>query len=169
MKINLLQGDITKIPVDVIVNAANGSLLGGGGVDGAIHYAAGPQLLNECKQLRNTTLPNGLNTGLVAVTKAYNLPAKFVFHTVGPINGEDNLSLLENCYVNCLNKAEELKLNSISFPAISTGVYRVPLDYSVNTVNKVINDFKPESLQTINLVLFSKRAYSFYLNNINKK
>ncbi len=139
----IIQGNIANVKADVIVNAANRTLLGGGGVDGVIHAAAGPELLDECLELRKSKFVSGLPTGQVAVTKAYNLKAKHVFHTVGPIKGKDDLSLLKDCYVNCLKKAEELGMKSIAFPAISTGFYGVPVDYSAKTVKQVLKEEKP--------------------------
>ncbi len=122
--------DITKDDVGIIVNAANSRMLGGGGVDGAIHRAAGPGLLNECRTLRNTAeFRNGLKTGEMVATYAYNLPALFVFHTVGPIYDRhitDQPKQLTQCYVKCLKRAQEWGIRSIAFPAISTGVYGYP-------------------------------------------
>ena len=138
MKIEVLLGDITKLNVDAIVNAANTSLLGGGGVDGAIHRAAGPELLEECQTL------NGCEVGQAKITYGYNLPAKYVIHTVGPIwyGGEDNEhELLKSCYETSLDLARENNLKTIAFPAISCGVYRFPIDEAVQIATATVKEY----------------------------
>ena len=137
-RIEVLKGDITKLEVDAIVNAANTSLLGGGGVDGAIHRAAGPELLEECRTL------NGCETGQSKITKGYNLPAKYVIHTVGPVwhGGKYNeREKLKSCYVTTLNLAKENEIKTIAFPAISCGVYRFPLDEACNIATETVKNF----------------------------
>src|SRR5215471_20251461 len=124
-------GDITKEAVDTIVNAANGTLLGGGGVDGAIHRAGGPEILEECKEIRRVQYPDGLPTGRAVITTAGKMSAKHVIHTVGPVygrGGKDKAELLAACYGNSLGLAAENGLKTVAFPAISTGIYGYPLD-----------------------------------------
>jgi len=167
-RIEILLGDITKIKVDAIVNAANTSLLGGGGVDGAIHRAAGPKLLEECKTL------GGCPTGEAKITKGYNLPANYVIHTVGPVwrggsNNEDNL--LANCYYNSLKLAVKHKIKTIAFPAISTGVYSFPIEratkIAINTVkNFLLND---ATIEKVIFVCFSQNDYEVYKTLLNKE
>ncbi|MBK6914705.1 MAG: O-acetyl-ADP-ribose deacetylase [Ignavibacteriales bacterium] len=161
IKLEIVKGDITKLKMDAIVNAANSSLLGGGGVDGAIHRAAGPTLLEECRKL------NGCETGEAKITNGYNLPAKFVIHTVGPVwNGgeynEDNL--LESCYKNSLKLAVENKIKTIAFPAISTGIYSFPLERATQIAIKIVKEFistKPGITKVI-FVCFDTKTESVY-------
>jgi O-acetyl-ADP-ribose deacetylase (regulator of RNase III) len=166
-KIKAIQADIVTLSVDAIVNAANSSLLGGGGVDGAIHRAAGPELLKECRLLY------GCNTGDAKLTKGYNLKARFVIHTVGPVwrGGKfGEAELLASCYSNCLKIAEGYKVNSIAFPSISTGVYGYPnelaTEIAVTTVQSCIQ--KPSSLEEIVFCCFSKNDFEIYENFLNQ-
>ena len=165
LRIQLILGDITKQKVDAIVNAANTTLLGGGGVDGAIHRAAGPKLLEECRRL------NGCPTGEAKITKGYNLPAKFVIHTVGPIwNGGDKNEdeLLANCYKNSLNLAKNNGIKSIAFPAISTGVYGFPSDRAAKIAVKTVKKFleNDDSIEKVIFVCFDENAFNNYQNII---
>lgn len=160
-RIKLSRGDITKLKVDVIVNAANSKLAGGGGVDGAIHKAAGPQLLEECKML------NGCETGSAKLTKGYNLPAKYVIHAVGPVwrGGENNeAELLKSCYTTSLNKAVQYGCESIAFPNISTGIYGFPKEEAATIAIETVVDFikENERLTVINFVCFDEENYSLY-------
>lgn len=136
--IEILKGDITKLNVDAIVNAAIRTLLGGGGVDGAIHSVAGKELLAECRRL------NGCETGQSKITKGYNLPAKYVIHTVGPVwyGGNNNEpELLKSCYTTALNLAKENNIKTIAFPAISCGVYHFPIDKACKIAYETVNEF----------------------------
>ncbi len=156
LNVEIIQGDITKLKVDVIVNAANTSLLGGGGVDGAIHRAAGPDLVKECKTLK------GCETGEAKLTKGYQLPAPYVIHTVGPVwhGGRDGeATLLENCYKNSLQLALENKLQTIAFPAISTGVYGYPfLEAGKIALNTTFQFLKQNELpRKVVFVLFKEQ------------
>jgi len=159
-KIEIRQGDITKLKVDAIVNAANKSLLGGGGVDGAIHRAAGPQLLEECRAL------GGCPTGEARITGGYDLPARFVIHTVGPVysgNPEDS-RLLSNCYENSLKLAAENNAATIAFPAISCGVYGYPIDQACKiAVDTTCNFLKSNPvIEKVIYILFSEADRSVY-------
>lgn len=159
--IEIRQGDITKMEVDAIVNAANTSLLGGGGVDGAIHRAAGPELLAECRTL------GGCETGQAKITDGYRLPAKRVIHTVGPVwhggdRGEDEL--LASCYRNSLRRAQEHGLETIAFPSISTGAYRFPLERACRIALREVRDFldRQETVRKVYFVCFSEKDLEVY-------
>ena len=157
-KIKIIKGDITKLACDVIVNAANSSLLGGGGVDGAIHYAAGPELLAECRTL------HGCRTGEAKITKGYKLPAKFVIHTVGPVYYEqtpvDAEALLTSCYEKSLNLAKEKGLKTIAFPLISAGVYGYPQRDAIRVAIETMK-LHQDDFDEITLVLFGDREFGF--------
>jgi len=163
-------GDITKKAVDAIVNAANSSLMGGGGVDGAIHRAGGTEILEECKKIRRTTYPEGLPTGQAVSTTAGLLPARYVIHTVGPIwhGGKQNEdSLLKNAYINSLKEAIRLGCKSIAFPAISTGVYGFPLERASKIVSEALKEFFDNNKTDIKiyLVFFSQNDYQIFIKN----
>jgi O-acetyl-ADP-ribose deacetylase (regulator of RNase III) len=161
-KISLLKGDITIQQVGAIVNAANTSLLGGGGVDGAIHRAAGKELLEECRML------NGCKTGEAKITKGYNLPAKHVIHTVGPVwhgGGQNEETLLHNAYYNSLQVAREHNIKTIAFPNISTGVYGYPKDKAAQVAIAAVKEFiqkHPDALDEVRFVSFGDDNYNIY-------
>nr|WP_314494545.1 O-acetyl-ADP-ribose deacetylase [uncultured Chryseobacterium sp.] len=161
--IELIKGDITGIYTDVIVNAANSSLLGGGGVDGAIHRAGGSEILKECRAIRNRQ--GKCKTGEAVVTTAGNLPAKYVIHTVGPVwnNDEETCSkLLANCYRNSLKLAESLDVKTISFPNISTGVYRFPKELAAKIAIREVKNFESEIIKEVIFVFFDDENEKIY-------
>lgn len=163
MKIELIKGDITKIQTDAIVNAANSSLLGGGGVDGAIHRAGGPQILEECREIRNRQ--GKCKTGEAVVTNAGNLPAKYVIHTVGPVwngNEEKESRLLADCYHNSLKLAESLGVKTIAFPNISTGVYRFPKELAGKIAVDEVRNFKSDIIEKVIFVCFDDENEMIY-------
>ena len=162
-KIEIIKGDITKQAVDAIVNAANCSLLGGGGVDGAIHRAAGPELLAECRTL------GGCKTGEAKITKGYKLPAKYVIHTPGPVwhgGSRGEPELLRACYRSCLELASENGCKTVDFPSISTGVYHFPLDKASQIAIKAISEylFEHPEIERVRMVCFDERTKEYYEN-----
>ena len=161
MKLTIVLGDITKAERDAIVNAANVSLLGGGGVDGAIHRAAGPKLHEECLKL------NGCETGKAKITKGYNLKAKYVIHTVGPVySGKDTDEImLKNCYINSLELAKEHEIHSIAFPAISTGVYGYPIEKAVPIAVNAVYGWIEKNMDydiKVTFVCFNDRIFQMF-------
>ncbi len=167
--IKTIRGDITKpLGVQAIVNAANSSLLGGGGVDGAIHRAAGPELLFECRML------GGCKTGQAKLTKAYNLPCEYIIHTVGPVwNGgkKNEEELLASCYYNSMQLAMQNGIRTVAFPSISTGIYHFPVELAariaVNTVNNFLREYET-SFDLVEWVLFDENTEKVYENEVNK-
>lgn len=171
-KINLVKGDITEYPADVIVNAANTSLLGGSGVDSVIHRKGGKAILEDCQKIR--TAQGGCKTGEAVITTAGKLPFKYIIHTVGPVwkNGKSNeQSLLENSYNSSLKLAQEYGLKEISFPNISTGIYRFPKEaaakIAIGTVKKYLEE-NENSLTKVNFVCFEEENFKIYKNLIKK-
>ncbi|SDO14709.1 O-acetyl-ADP-ribose deacetylase [Acetanaerobacterium elongatum] len=167
MKLEIMTGDITRMQVDAIVNAANTTLLGGGGVDGAIHAAAGPELLAECKTL------GGCETGQAKITKGYRLPASYVIHTPGPVwRGGDygEARQLADCYKNSLSLAVSRGCETVAFPSISTGVYRFPLQLASEIAVKTILDFlkTDKLLRRVTIVCFDDHTKSFYDKALEK-
>ncbi|WP_315814452.1 O-acetyl-ADP-ribose deacetylase [Paraflavitalea speifideaquila] len=165
-KLTILQGDITRINADAIVNAANSSLLGGGGVDGAIHRAGGPAILEACVQIRNKQ--GGCKPGEAVITTAGKLPARFVIHTVGPVwqgGNKRERELLSNCYRNVLNLAVEHGIKTLAFPNISTGIYRFPKEAAASLALATVREFvanHPHQLDEISFVCFDEENYKLY-------
>lgn len=165
VRLSYERGDITRVEVDAVVNAANSSLLGGGGVDGAIHRAGGPEILAECRQLRASHYGRGLPTGEAVSTTAGRLPARWVIHTVGPVyvgdtsdEGSSRAHLLRSCYTNALRVADELSAASVAFPLISAGVYGWPIDDAVRQAVRAIRAAETD-VADVRLVLFGDEAY----------
>src|SRR5574341_375360 len=163
-------GDITKEDVEAIVNAANSSLMGGGGVDGAIHRAGGPEILRECKEIRATQYPDGLPTGEAVITTAGKMAARHVIHTVGPVygrGGKDKAEQLAACYCNSLSLAAKKGLKAVAFPAISTGVYGYPLEEAARVSSQAIEKFlgSDSSIREVRLVFFSRSDAEIFLKN----
>lgn len=167
----LKTGDITREDSDAIVNAANSTLLGGGGVDGAIHRSGGPIILQECREIRQKNYPNGLPTGAAVITSGGNLPARFVIHTVGPIYGQehgDEHVLLAKAYQNCLEIAKGKQLKTISLPAISTGVYSFPKNLAAKIAFQTVSDFLSQNQfpETVNFIFFKEEDLTIFLKSI---
>lgn len=168
--IELIRGDITKVHADVIVNAANSSLLGGGGVDGAIHRAGGKQILDECIEIRNKQ--GKCKTGESVITSGGNLPAKYVIHTVGPVwnnDEEKGSALLANCYRNSLKIAESLGVKTIAFPNISTGIYHFPKELAAKIAIQEVQNFQTEKIEKIIFVCFDEENEAIYDKLLNEK
>ena len=163
MEITLVLGDITEAHVDAIVNAANSSLLGGGGVDGAIHRRGGPTILEECRALRASRFRDGLPTGQAVATNAGNLPARWVIHTVGPVYAkhEDRSHLLASAYRESLRVADELGARSVAFPAISAGIYGWPIDSAADIAVSTVRS-TPTQVDEVRFVLFSQDVYDAF-------
>jgi O-acetyl-ADP-ribose deacetylase (regulator of RNase III) len=169
-RVRVLMGDITQQSADAIVNAANSTLLGGGGVDGAIHRAGGAQILEECREIRRTQLPEGLPAGEAVMTSGGRLAARYVIHTVGPVYGSHGgleAELLARCYQNSLRLASEHGLSSIAFPAISTGAFGYPPEEAARVASSVVMDFLKDetSIREVRLVFFLPGDMETFLKN----
>ncbi|HSJ49984.1 MAG TPA: O-acetyl-ADP-ribose deacetylase [Actinomycetota bacterium] len=162
-RIVLVTGDITRQDVDALVNAANSTLLGGGGVDGAIHRSGGPAVLEACRELRRTRLPGGLPAGHAVATTGGRLPARWVIHTVGPVysRSEDRSGVLASCHVESLRVADELGARTVAFPAISTGVYGYPLDEAAPVAIRSVREADTR-VEEVRFVLFGRDAYAAF-------
>ncbi|MGW4519565.1 O-acetyl-ADP-ribose deacetylase [Amycolatopsis sp. NPDC004378] len=168
MRIRILDADITTLEVDVVVNAANSSLLGGGGVDGAIHRKGGPEILAECRKLRAGHYGKGLKTGQAVATNAGNLPARWVVHTVGPVwsKTEDRSGLLADCHRNALKVADELGARTVAFPAISTGIYRWPLESAAGIAVAAVRDADAGGVEEVIFALRGQAAMDAFHNSL---
>jgi O-acetyl-ADP-ribose deacetylase (regulator of RNase III) len=162
-------GDLTQEDVDAIVNAANSSLMGGGGVDGAIHDAGGPEILAECKEARRKRYPNGLPTGQAVITTGGRLPARYVIHTVGPIYGQspgNEAQLLGDCYKNSITLAAEKSLRSIAFPSISTGAFAYPREEAAEISSRAVRSAVVETrISEVRLVFHSRGDMEVFIRN----
>ena len=170
-RLKVIQGDITLLEVDAVVNAANSTLMGGGGVDGAIHRAGGPSILEACREIRNHRYPEGLPPGKAVITDAGDLPSDYVIHTVGPVWGggrQDEVKILEEAYRNCLVLAEETGINTMAFPAISTGVYGFPKELAAPIVYNVMKThLSRKSLpREVFLIFFSKENEEVFTDTL---
>lgn len=169
LKIEIIKGDITKIKADALVNPANTSLLGGSGVDGAIHKAGGKQILEECIAIRNRQ--GSCKTGEAVFTSAGNLDADYVIHTVGPVwNGDEERCsiLLANCYKNTMKIAEELKVKTIAFPSISTGIYKFPKELAGKIAIEEVQSFKNKNIEKVVFVCYDEESKTTYQNIFEK-
>ncbi|MFF5138365.1 O-acetyl-ADP-ribose deacetylase [Streptomyces sp. NPDC013157] len=166
-RITLVQGDITRQSVDAIVNAANSSLLGGGGVDGAIHRRGGPEILADCRKLRASQYGKGLPTGQAVATTAGDLDAQWVIHTVGPVHStsEDRADLLASCYRESLRRADELGARTVAFPAVSTGIYGWPMDDGARIAVATVRE-TDTAVEEVRFVLFDERAYEAFAGQL---
>ena len=162
-RITLIQGDITEQAVDAVVNAANSKLLGGGGVDGAIHRRGGPAILEECRRIRAERFSDGLPTGQAVATTAGDLPARWVIHTVGPVyaKSEDRSGLLASCHVESLRVADELGTRTVAFPAISTGIYGYPVEEAATVAVEAVRTADTD-VDEVRFVLFDREAYQAF-------
>jgi O-acetyl-ADP-ribose deacetylase len=162
-RVTLVRGDITAEEVDAVVNAANSSLMGGGGVDGAIHRRGGPKILEECRRIRKERYPDGLPTGQAVATTAGDLPARWVIHTVGPVHAksEDRSGLLASCHTESLRVADELGARTVAFPAISTGVYGYPVEEAAPVAIRAVLDADTE-VEEVRFVLFDEGTHEAF-------
>jgi O-acetyl-ADP-ribose deacetylase (regulator of RNase III) len=169
VRIRILDADITTLDVDVVVNAANSSLLGGGGVDGAIHRKGGPEILAECRKLRAGHYGRGLKTGQAVATTAGKLPAKWVVHTVGPVwsASEDRSGLLADCHRNALRVARDLGARTVAFPAISTGIYRWPLESAAGIALTTVSEADPGPIEEVVFALRGEAAVEVFRSRHN--
>jgi O-acetyl-ADP-ribose deacetylase len=162
-RVTLVQGDITAQEVDAVVNAANSSLMGGGGVDGAIHRKGGPRILEECRRIREERYPDGLPTGRAVATTGGDLPARWVIHTVGPVYAqrEDRSGLLASCHTESLRVADELGARTVAFPAISTGVYGYPVEEAAPVAIRAVRDANA-NVEEVRFVLFDEPTHEAF-------